>query len=131
MAWEQARLAHVLVVDDETDLRELIASVLQDYGFAVVTAADGTAALERLTARAPAPLICLVLLDLMLPRRSGLSVLRALAQHGSNVPVVAMSGDWELLGTAQQNGATGMLRKPFSLADLLGTVERYCPRATA
>lgn len=87
MASFQAARPAVLIVDDEQDLRELLASVLQDHGFAVATAEPGEAALALLAATPSGPTTCAVLLDLMLPRRSGLNVLRALARQGSAVPV--------------------------------------------
>ncbi len=69
------RVRHkILVVEDEADIRELLRYSLNQEGFAVEEAADGAEALERIARRAPD----LVMLDLMLPRMSGLEICRRL-----------------------------------------------------
>ena len=100
----------VLVVDDEADLLDLLSDYLGAEGFDVVQATDGIDALSCMYAARPS----VVLIDLMMPRMNGLEVLaqirndRALA----DVPVVAMSGDVDMLARATLAGANEVLRKP-------------------
>ncbi len=115
----------VLVVDDDVDVRGMLAQVLQLEGYDVVTAADGREALKRLEERTPA----LVLLDLMMPRMNGWQFraeqlkVPALAQ----VPVVVLSGDGSLEARGLTMPGVRLLRKPIELQTLLDTVGSYCP----
>ena len=82
----------VLVVEDEDDLRRIIASYLRQEGFGVVEAADGEEALERFADGE----YSLVLLDLMLPKLGGYEVCKDIRQY-SNVPIVILTArDGEL-----------------------------------
>jgi len=100
----------VLVVDDDAELLELLTDYLAAEGFDVVQATDGIDALSCMYAARPS----VVLIDLMMPRMNGLEVLaqmrneRALAE----VPVVAMSGDANMLARAKIAGANEALHKP-------------------
>jgi DNA-binding response OmpR family regulator len=116
-----------MVVEDDESLRALLAHYLRGEGYAVEEIADGAAALRAIAARRAAgepPGV--VLLDLMLPRVSGLSVLERLAAEAADVPVVAMSVYDPLLLAASRIGAQSMLFKPFDLEQLLPVVARYC-----
>ena len=118
----------VLVVEDEPPVRELVAWALQDEGYAVVEAQDGVEAIHALDERLlPAGEVCIVLLDMMLPRADGTAVLRHLTERGEGVPVVAMSASREHLLAAAASGAQVTLAKPFDLDELLAVIERYCP----
>ena len=80
------RIRHkILVVEDEADIRELLRYSLTQEGYAVEEAADGAEALDRITRRAPD----LVLLDLMLPRMSGLELCRRLRANGDTAQMSA------------------------------------------
>jgi CheY-like chemotaxis protein len=119
--------ASVLVVEDEPSVRGLIADALGGEGYSVVQAADGVEAMRLLEEHRPPPdRLCLVLLDMMMPRADGNSVLRYLATLDSYVPVVAMSANRQLLATAADAGAQATLPKPFDLDVLLGVVARNC-----
>ncbi len=102
----------VLVVDDEPQVREIVASYLEREGFAVRTAADGTEALAEL-ARQRADL---VVLDLMLPGVDGLTVLRQLRESGDEVPVIVLSarGRESERVAGLELGADDYLAKPAS-----------------
>jgi CheY-like chemotaxis protein len=117
----------VLIVEDETPVRELLAYVLRDEGHEVVEARDGAEALHILDGYAdPAAHVCLILLDMMLPRVGGAQVLQHLAEHGIYVPVIAMSASRRHLQEAAARGARAVLPKPFDLDAVLGAVERSC-----
>jgi DNA-binding response OmpR family regulator len=117
----------LLLVEDDAAIRRVLADLLTDEGYAVLEAGDGTAALRLLgDHRPPVDGICLVILDMMLPRVSGLEVLRALAALGKYTPVVAMSADYQQLRRATDAGADDTLPKPFNVDDLLAVVERNC-----
>jgi two-component system, OmpR family, phosphate regulon response regulator PhoB len=116
-----------MVVEDELAVRDLIVELLHDEGHEVVEVADGRAALQVLERYAtPQHEICLILLDLMLPRMDGITVLRHLAEQCIYIPVVAMSASRAHLATAQEVGAEAVMPKPFDLDALLGIVERTC-----
>ncbi len=105
----------ILVVDDETTLRETVAEALEADGFAVTTAADGRAALERFRADSPD----LVLLDLMLPEISGIEVCRIIRAE-SSVPIIMLTARGSELDkvVGLELGADDYVTKPFSLREL-------------
>jgi PAS domain S-box-containing protein len=113
---------HVLLVEDEPDVREVCGQMLEALGCTVTTAADGGSALA--TFREHHDRIDLVLLDLVLPRVNGPEVFRAIRDIDAEVPVLVVSG-FSVDGEAQQlidDGARGFLQKPFTLAALAGAV---------
>src|SRR3954470_16770992 len=105
----------ILVVEDETTLRETLADALEAEGFQVVQAADGREALTRFRADHPD----LVLLDLMLPELSGIEV-RRIIRAESGVPIVMLTAkDSELdKVVGLELGADDYVTKPFSLREL-------------
>jgi CheY-like chemotaxis protein len=119
----------VLVVEDEPPVRELLAYVLRDEGHEVVEARDGAEALSVLDSYVGgAADICIILLDMMLPRVGGLQVLQHLAERGIYIPVIAMSASRRHLEEAETRGAHGVLPKPFDLDAVLAAVEHTCAR---
>jgi len=121
----QAGPACVLVVDDEHDIRELIAASLDRDGYSVIQCAEGRAALSLLSQGG----IDLVVLDLGLPSLPGLDVLSELRQT-SDIPVIILSGRHEesdrILGL--KLGADDYLPKPFSPLELVARVETVLRR---
>jgi len=121
---------NVLIVEDDPDVREMLAALLVTEGFHAVAAEDGLEALHLLRAvRHRAPQIpCLILLDLMMPRLSGNEFRRA--QLGdptvAAVPVAVMSGAIDIEQRAQALGAVATLAKPIDCEMLLDVVRRYC-----
>jgi CheY-like chemotaxis protein len=106
--------SRILIVEDDTDIRESLADAMRDLGAEVVVAADGVAALERLRDGAcPA----VILLDLRLPRLSGQEFLARLRAdlRFEHVPVITMTA-----GTSKADGddIVARLRKPFDVDDL-------------
>ncbi len=116
-------VAHVLVVDDEPDIRELVKEILEDEGYEVTLAHDGNSAREALRARRPD----LILLDIWMPDIDGVTLLKEWSEGGElPCPVVIMSGHGtvETAVEATRLGAYDFLEKPLSMAKLLITLER-------
>jgi two-component system response regulator MprA len=109
----------VLVVDDDYDIREAMSDVLVAEGYSVVTAADGGEALEKLRNGVQPDV---VLLDLMMPRVSGLEVIDALRKDESlcEIPIVVCSAN-RAYGP-DDLGVHDVLRKPVSVEELLEAV---------
>ena len=110
----------VLVVDDEPDLRDLVALTLGDEGFEVDVARDGRDALERISARAPD----LVLLDMMMPVMDGHTLCEELRARGALPRVVVMTAADHVAQCARDVGAVGWLAKPFDIDDLVVAIRR-------
>ncbi|MFC7290535.1 sigma-54-dependent transcriptional regulator [Hirschia litorea] len=114
----------ILVVDDETDIRELVGGILEDEGYKVRTAADAKQAMNVVRERAPN----LVILDVWLKGSEfdGLEILSMLKELDPNMPVIIMSGHGtvETAVTAIRNGAYDYLEKPFNSDKLLVLVQR-------
>jgi CheY-like chemotaxis protein len=109
----------LLVVDDDADIRETLAEVLRDEGGTVATATDGFDALQKL-GQLSRP--CLVVLDLMMPRMSGLEFLTHLGTRAdaADFDVVVMSAHDALRREAQQfSTVRATVRKPFDVEELL------------
>ena len=114
---------HVLVVDDEPDIRSLIAEILGDEGYEVVAAPGAEAARDLRRVRRPD----LILLDIWMPGTDGISLLREWSSGGGlDAPVIMMSGHGtiETAIEATRLGAYDFLEKPISLAKLVLTVGR-------
>jgi two-component system nitrogen regulation response regulator NtrX len=114
----------ILVVDDELDIRELVAGVLEDEGYETRSAADSDAALEAIAMRRPS----LVLLDVWLQgsRLDGLDVLDEIKRRDPSIPVLVISGHGNLdtAVAAIRRGAADFIEKPFEAERLLLMVER-------
>ncbi len=114
---------HILVVDDEPDIRDLVKEILEDEGYEVSVAKDAEAARKQRRSRRPD----LILLDIWMPGTDGISLLKEWGDaEDTGVPVVMMSGHGsvETAVEATRLGAYDFLEKPLSLAKLLVTVKR-------
>jgi CheY-like chemotaxis protein len=120
---------HVLVVDDDPFIRDVIAELLEDEGYAVESAANGEEALLVLQQRPGLP--CVILLDLMMPRMNGWEFRAAQRADPllAPIPVVTISAHVDLLGTGAQLDVAEHLPKPVDVERLLTTVQRYCAAA--
>lgn len=116
---------HVLVAEDDTDLRDLVALTLADAGMSVDVAGDGREALARVAAHMPD----LVVLDMMMPVMDGRAFCRELANVASPPRVVVMTAAERVAQSAAEVGAVGWLAKPFDVDELVSTVRRCLPRA--
>ena len=113
----------VLVVDDEPDIRGIVSEILEDEGYKVDSAGDGSEAREKFNRLSPD----LVLLDIWMPDTDGITLLTEWCAQSSNRPPVIMisgHGTVETAVDALRLGAYDFLEKPLSTAKLLVTVER-------
>jgi CheY-like chemotaxis protein len=122
------RCRGVMVVDDDTDIRETIEEVLADNHVPAIGAENGAVALERLRADVEPP--CVILLDMMMPVMDGRTF--RLAQRDdptlSNIPVVVLTAHASGERSARELQVDGFLRKPVDLPTLLDVIRRYCER---
>lgn len=109
----------VLIIEDERTTRDSLTELLGKDGRAIIGAADGQEALERLT-EMPRP--CLILLDLSMPRMDGWEFLRRQSADPSiaGIPTIVLSG------SALPAGAKHQLAKPVDVDRLLALVNQYC-----
>jgi two-component system response regulator RegX3 len=109
----------VLVVDDEASYRDALSVALSAEGFAVETAADGVEALEKFERSRPA----LILLDVMLPRISGIDVCRQI-RTTSKVPIIMVTAKGSEIDAVVglEVGADDYVAKPFRLRELVARV---------
>ena len=121
-------MSHILVVDDEIGIRELLSEILADEGHTVQVAESATRAREARARTRPD----LVLLDIWMPDADGLTLLKEWASGGLlNMPVVMMSGHATIdtAVEATRIGALDFLEKPIALQKLLATVKRALGQA--
>jgi two-component system, NtrC family, nitrogen regulation response regulator NtrX len=113
----------ILIVDDEADIRELVAGILQDEGHDTRTARDSDEALSAVVARRPN----LVFLDIWLKgsRLDGLQLLESLKQQHPELPIVMISGhgNTETAVSAIKRGAYDLIQKPFKAKRLMLVAE--------
>ncbi|NNC18048.1 response regulator [Corallococcus exiguus] len=116
----------ILIVDDEPDLREVVAELLEMEDYTVLQAANGQAALDVLAANNDQP--CLVLLDLMMPVMDGHEFLHRLREDARyrELPVLMLTAHFSAKAPP---GTVGLLRKPVDIPELLSMVARHCPAA--
>jgi DNA-binding NtrC family response regulator len=121
----------ILIVDDEADIRELVAGILQDEGHGTRTARDSDEALSAVVARRPN----LVFLDIWLKgsRLDGLELLDSLKQQHPELPIVMISGhgNIETAVSAIKRGAYDFIEKPFKADRLMLAAERAIKSSAA
>jgi len=116
----------VLVIDDDSNVREVLQMALEDCGYRVLCAPDGEVGISRALKEAPD----LVIVDMMMPVVSGFVVLERLKQqHQFAVPIIMLTGnesDQQRL-YAEFLGVDVYLNKPVRRTHLLEAVSRFCP----
>ncbi len=117
---------NILIVDDDPELLDQLRTSLERKRYRVETAADGEQALNKIFEVS----YDLILLDIMLPRRDGLSVLKEIRQAGMNVPVLMLTArsDVEDRVKGLDYGADDYLSKPFSMAELMARIRAMLRR---
>ncbi|MEA2661986.1 MAG: hypothetical protein QOH08_1558 [Chloroflexota bacterium] len=112
---------HVLVADDEPAIVEMIRDILEEYGFRVVTAANGSEALRLVEEAEPE----VVLLDMNMPVLDGEGFVAAMRERGLRIPIVIMTAGSSAKRWAAELGADAYLSKPFELANLIDVTNRF------
>lgn len=120
----------ILVVDDEADIRELIAGILEDEGYAVRTASDSNAALRAMKARKPS--LCILDIWMQGGGIDGIELLSVIHEIEPNIPCIMISGhgNIETAVSAIKKGAFDFLEKPFKTERLIMVVQRALELAT-
>lgn len=112
----------ILLVDDDPTIREFISIVLEDEGYAVVTATNGASALERIEEYTPS----LILLDMNMPLMNGWDFAEAYSQRqGNHAPIIVMTAAQSAHIAAAEINANGVLAKPFDINDLIALVKEW------
>lgn len=117
----QTDAPHVLVVDDDAEIVETIAATLRSRGMNVSTASDGNQGIAYAETKSPD----LVILDLMMPRRSGFLVLERLRQNSdTQMPIIMITGNEGMRHRkyAELLGVNDYIQKPFTMDRLLQAV---------
>jgi CheY-like chemotaxis protein len=119
----KAKTRHVLVVEDDSDIRESVVEILADEGYDVSAAGDGRQALELLRSSAPRP--DLILLDLMMPVMNGFQFREEQLKDPelARIPVLVVTADANARAKAEALGAAGFVQKPLKIQPLLDIIE--------
>lgn len=112
----------VLVVDDDTAVRDVVRTMLETAGYHVAVAENGREALEMLQ---PGD-FHLIITDLVMPEKEGIETIKAIRKDYPQLKVIAMSGAFggDYLRIAEYLGAHGTLAKPLQLATVLRVVQQ-------
>lgn len=120
---------HLLIVDDEANLRSMLSAALRHHGFEITVAENGREALEAVTRDRPD----LLILDVMLPELDGFEVCRRLRNDGDTTPVLFLTArdgtDDKVRGLTL--GGDDYLQKPFSLDELVARTQAVLRRTRA
>ncbi|MBT8481414.1 MAG: response regulator transcription factor [Myxococcales bacterium] len=118
----------VLVVEDDPKILAFVRKGLKEQGFAVEAAADGDEGLDLATATS----FDVIVLDIMLPGRDGLSILRALREQKNTVPVILLTARSALSERVEglELGADDYLTKPFFMEELIARIHALARRAS-
>lgn len=109
----------VLVVEDDSDIRELISDFLTLEGFDVRSVSNGAAALRSVESEPPT----VILLDMRMPVMDGWEFAREIRARGLTVPIIVMTAAQDARKSAEEIEAISFLEKPFDLADLTRLIE--------
>ena len=109
----------ILVVDDDSSIRDLVSNFLEFEGFSVATASNGLEALRVFELTQPA----VVLLDMRMPILDGWGFVRELRARGADAYIVVMTAAQDAKRWANEVNAHACLPKPFELQDLLDAVQ--------
>lgn len=116
----------VLIVDDDAKLRELLTQYLEGYGYTVATLPSGEGILDKIRDTTPE----IIILDIMMPGKDGLEVLREIRPH-SNIPVIMLTAKGEdtdrIVGL--ELGADDYISKPFNPRELLARIKAVLRRS--
>lgn len=113
---------HIVIVDDEAPICDLLSSIIESYGYSCTTYTEPLKALEAITENPPT----LVCTDLSMPKLDGLSLFKAIRRDKIDVPVIFISSfvDNEVLIKGIELGASGFLSKPFEDAQVISLINQ-------
>ena len=120
----EKKSAHILVVEDDPDIRESVVEILEDEGHTVTSAGDGREALDLLQSAKPAP--DLILLDLMMPVMSGYQFREEQLKLPAfaSIPVLIVTADVNARVKVESLQAAGFVQKPLKIQPLLDLVNQ-------
>lgn len=118
-------MPHILIIDDEKQIRDMLRILFERFGYAVSGAQNGLEAL-KIHAQTPADLI---VTDIIMPEQEGLETIRKLREQGGDVKIVAISGGGiggaeSYLSLAAKLGADATFKKPVEHRNLLDAVRK-------
>ena len=116
-------MAKCLVVDDNSDMLQVLSDYVETLGFEPLKARDGDEAWEIYKREWPS----VVVSDIHMPNRNGLLLMRDIKNHNPNVPVILITGYFQYRKVLDDIQPDGYLEKPFSLVDLRQAIERVTP----
>jgi uncharacterized protein (TIGR02266 family) len=113
---------HILIVDDEEDIRDLLEDILSEKGYRTSKAADGSEAIQFLANHRD---VDLVISDVRMPEMNGVELLKNVREHSPDQPrFIFVTGYADIsVSGAFEEGACGYIRKPFNWSDLIEKVE--------
>ena len=122
-------MSEILVAEDEANIREALADLLESEGYAVRTAADGAVALAEYGKKRPD----LLLLDVNMPKMNGVDVCREIRRTDARLPIVMLTARVEEIDKVRglERGATDYVTKPYGMNELLARVAAHLRQASA
>ena len=122
-------MSEILVAEDEANIREALADLLESEGYAVRTAADGAVALAEYGKKRPD----LLLLDVNMPKMNGFDVCREIRRTDARLPIVMLTARVEEIDKVRglERGATDYVTKPYGMNELLARVAAHLRQASA
>ena len=116
------RKKKILIVDDDSTHRFMLGDILSRRGFEISEAEDGLVAIEKVQKQK----FDLILMDIHMPKVSGLEVLVEIKSYNLNIPVILMSAfaTIEYVAEAQKRGAIDFLTKPLKLDDIMNSINK-------
>lgn len=116
-------MAQILIIEDESNIRQLVKEIVESIGHEATIAANGQ---EGIEAYRKDP-VDLVITDIVMPEKDGVETIRELKHHHPNVKVIAITGyrgQYNRLPAAEYVGAQKTLVKPFAKSDLVDAVKQ-------
>ncbi len=120
---------HLLIAEDEPEMRDLLRKVLEKEGYRVSVAGDGREALAMIVRES----FDLVVTDMLMPHDGGLELLAAVRRSRLTLPVIIVTafGDWDTYSRALELGAAAFINKPLRMSELIAAVHSALAKRSA